>query len=230
MALDNMEVNGALFVAERLSGMCWGFKINDLLLEAGVSVIPKLRRFGKVFCDPKLEDIPYTVTNCVKKLSRAGANLISVDASGNGGKDRLQAALSAIGNSDACGIAGTTVLTSEKSFAERDFFHAAFTIVLVKADAVICSAADLKLLNRYPGYRRVLKITPGIRPSWWRNDADDQKRVATPEEAVWAGSDYLVIGRPITESPDPKESLRKIRQNIADFLASKEQEQCLYEP
>ena len=81
VALDGLTVKGALRIGKILSGKVWGFKVNDLLF-TNVEIIRKLKKFGKIFADAKLHDIPNTVGNSVKKLSKAGADLITVHASG----------------------------------------------------------------------------------------------------------------------------------------------------
>src|SRR3954468_7479737 len=107
VALDNMEQQAALELARSLSGKVWGFKVNDLLLEYGCSIVNSLKRHGNVFADPKLHDTPNTVRNSVKRLAFAGADLITCHIAG--GVKMLQAAVDEAGKAK---IIGVTMLTS----------------------------------------------------------------------------------------------------------------------
>ena len=209
VALDGMEVNEALYTASILKNKVWGFKINDLLLEAGTSIISKLRQHGYVFCDVKLHDIPKTVENSVKKLARAGANVISVHAAHD--VKMLIAAVSCRGPSK---IVGISRLTSREKKLDNIIFKAAFQILISHADGIVLGAEDIKKINRHHEFQKMVKIVPGIRPLWWSDKNDDQKRIATPREAAKAGADFLVVGRPITKSDNPAEAVERIRYEI----------------
>lgn len=218
VALDGMEVNEALHVARLLSGRVWGFKINDLLLEAGTSIIPRLRQFGYVFCDPKLHDIPQAVADSVKKLARAGANIISVHATGD-----IKMLVVAVKNRQNSKVVGISNLTSNEKSSPKKLLQAAFNILVSRSDGIVCSVSDLKILQNHHDYRFLATVTPGIRPLWWNpvemgeDKKDDQKRIATPGEAVKAGTDFLVIGRPITQSQNPLEAVEKIQYEITNI-------------
>lgn len=221
VALDGMEVNEALYTAEALSGHVWGFKINDLLLEAGTAIIPRLRRFGCVFCDPKLFDIPSSVASSVYKLSRAGADMISVHAAANESVKMLMAAVKNRGKSK---IVGISTLTSQEKISKNKLMLAVFNIVVARADGIVLGAKDMSMLK--PEHNRLIKIVPGVRPVWWNpyemaiNRKDDQKRIATPRKAFKAGADFLVIGRPITQSENPAEAVERIQHEIVNTSTS----------
>lgn len=215
IAIDGMEINQALSLARLLSGHVWGFKITDLLLDAGTQIIHGLHEFGLVFCDPKLCDIPSTVANSVQKLSRAGADIISVHAA-----EDIKILIAAVKNRGSSKIIGISNLTSIEKPSYRNLMLAAYNILISRADGLVLSGKDIKTINRKREYKKLLKIVPGIRPLWWNsantteNKADDQKRVTTPEYACQAGADFLVIGRPITGSDDPVATVEKIKKEI----------------
>lgn len=215
VALDGVEANEALYTASVLSGRVWGFKINDLLLHSGISIISRLHRYGCVFCDPKLYDIPSTVANSVKKLSRAGADMISVHAA-----EDIKLLVAAVKNSGSSKIIGVSALTSQKQVSKQKLMIAAFNVLVSRADGIVIGTGDIKTLNQKPEYKQLIKIVPGVRPVWWNsvktdiNEKDDQKRIATPREAFKAGADFLVIGRPITKSDNPLEAVERIKYEI----------------
>jgi len=220
--LDGMTEKTALDTASRLSGSVWGFKINDLLLECGVSVIAKLRKYGLVFADPKLHDIPNSVANSMAKLSAAGANFVTVHASG--GVEMMRAAVNAAGGS---WVLAVTVLTSlDESTAHLIFgnpvkatvLQFARNAMLAGVEGVVCSPKELEVLGSQPELRTLIRVTPGIRPSWYQV-SDDQRRKMTPAEAVKLGANLLVIGRPILRSDDPMEAVEKTLQEIDEAVA-----------
>ena len=117
VALDNLSSQSALEIAASLSGLVWGFKITDLLFES-TNIISQLKKFGHVFADAKLHDIPKTVENEVKKLSALGADLITVHAAG--GYEMMLAAKSAAEQSQ---IVAVTVLTSLDEITTENIFN-----------------------------------------------------------------------------------------------------------
>lgn len=198
IALDGISQDKALKIAQKLKGKVWGFKVNDLLFD-DVTIIKKLKKFGNVFADAKLYDIPNTVKNSVKNLSKYGADIITVHASG--GRDMMKAANLVRGKSK---IIGVTVLTSEAGNVKDAVLKLVKDIEFAGLAGLVCSAHELKFLSN----KKLLKIVPGIRPTWYKRH-DDQKRTATPKIALDAGADFLVIGRPITKSKNPVLALNK---------------------
>lgn len=208
VALDGVTLRGALDIASRLKNKIWGFKINDLLFEP--NSIPKLKKFGRVFADAKLYDIPSTVARSVARLERAGADLITVHASG--GVEMMKAALRQAQGTPKhkrTKILGVTVLTSKSSVNKKEFLKLAANIKKAGLDGVVCSAHELKYLRK----SKLLKIVPGIRPKWY-DKSDDQSRKATPQEALKLGADLLVIGRPIVRSKEPAKAVNKILEEV----------------
>ena len=218
VALDAMNQEQALSMASRLKGEVWGFKVNDLLLECGVSIIKDLSAFGGVFADAKIHEIPNTAKNSVDKLSAAGADLITVHASG--GVGMLSAAAEASGSAK---ILAVTLLTSLTELDSNKIYgnDSADTVkrfiefaVEGGVEGVVCSPQELPLFQEIEGANSLLRVTPGIRPEKY-GVADDQARVATPKLASEAGADFLVIGRPITQAEDPEIAARNIVDSIS---------------
>jgi len=216
IALDRMSEKEALELARMLSGKVWGFKVTDLLFE-GVHIISQLKEFGNVFADAKLHDIPETVANSVKKLSMAGADMITVHVSG--GVDMIRAAKV---NAKSSKIIGVTVLTSFDEETASNIFGQSIEETVSRfvqyvydagADGVVSSCDELSLIKNMKESKSLLTIAPGIRPTWF-NKTDDQKRRATPKEAITLGADYIVIGRPITKSSNVIEALERIIDEI----------------
>ncbi|OGN17416.1 MAG: orotidine 5'-phosphate decarboxylase [Candidatus Yanofskybacteria bacterium RIFCSPHIGHO2_02_FULL_50_12] len=199
VALDGISKKNALSIARKLKKTVWGFKINDLLFE-DPKIVKELKRYGKVFADAKLYDIPNTVKNSVQRLSKLGADIITVHASG--GVAMMRVAKEAAGKSK---IVGVTVLTSQPGNQKKSVLKLAKEAQSAGLDGVVCSAQELPYLSRI----KLLKIVPGIRPVWYKT-GDDQRRTATPKEAIKAGADLIIIGRPITESKDLKEAINDL--------------------
>jgi len=209
IALDGLAEPDALALARALSGRVWGFKLNDLLLRGGAEIVPRLKRYGGVFCDPKLHDIPNTVANQVRALAEAGADLVTLHASG--GLAMLRAARRACPSGTR--LLGVTVLTAMpeddvRRVYGRDTAAVAEALMRVACEAgldgVVCSPLELALADRADPARRLLRVTPGVRPAKGAPvQGDDQQRVQTPAEALKQGANLLVIGRPITAARDP---------------------------
>lgn len=218
VALDGMSREQALSLARKLEGKVWGYKVNDLLLDCGVEIVSALAEYGRVFADPKLNDIPNTVKNSVKKLVDAGANIITVH--GSAGEIALSEAQEIAGE---CDILAITVLTSfSPAGAEKVFRQAVPDAVLHFAQiakssgvrGVVCSPQELSLLSAEPLLDNLKRVTPGVRPEWYQQSGDDQSRVMTPAKALAEGASLLVIGRPICAAEDPLEAVAKLDQEL----------------
>jgi len=217
--LDGLDKKGAFELAELLKGLVWGFKVNDLLVECGTRIIEELKSYGKVFADAKLHDIPNTVANQITRLSQAGADLITVHASG--GLEMLSRARDSRGSSR---ILAVTVLTSINEESCRSLFGASPSDVVLRlarlakasgVDGIVCSPNELAALSSEPSLSGLLRVTPGIRPNWY-GKSDDQMRTDTPSQAVKLGAGLLVIGRPITGHRDPLEAVRLINREVEE--------------
>jgi len=217
IALDNMTTDEALDMAKLLAGHVWGFKVNDLLVKEGLSIVQKLKQHGNVFVDPKLYDIPNTVANSIKALSDSGADIVTVHASG--GSEMLQAASK---NSGTTKILAVTVLTSmsrqqcKEIYSEGPDKCVPVFVNLAKeagVSGVVCSPKEIALVRKLAG-KDFTVLTPGIRPSWYK-ESDDQSRTSTPAGALSEGSDFLVVGRPVCRDQDPIAAVKRIQEEIS---------------
>jgi orotidine-5'-phosphate decarboxylase len=208
------------------------FKVGlELFTSTGPVLLEEIRSLGKdVFLDLKLHDIPNTVAEAIKAGVRLGAAMMTIHASG--GEDMMvRAAEAAREESEKRRAAkplllGVTVLTSLRNKELRSIGMASDTAAQVlrlaalakKAglDGVVCSAEEIEFVRKETG-ERFLLVTPGIRPAWAA--AQDQKRVTTPLAAFRKGSDYLVIGRPVTRAASPADAFRKI---VAELEADRD--------
>ena len=224
VALDYQSAGQALLMARQLDPKRCRLKVGkELFTSAGPQIVDQLQHFGfEIFLDLKFHDIPNTVAKAVLAAARMGVWMVNVHASG--GAQMMQttrSALAAKGGHQPLLIA-VTVLTSmdaeglkaigiDQSPAER-VLSLAHLSQDSGFDGVVCSAQEASLLKSQLGPEFKL-ITPGIRPSFAK--VGDQKRVMTPAQAMAAGSDFLVIGRPITGADDPMQALALIEEELA---------------
>lgn len=182
------------------------FKVGPILfLQSGKDIIKMIKDNGKeVFLDMKFHDIPATVKRSVESAKELGIYSLTVHSIG--GEEMLKAA-AAVENRPK--IWAVTVLTSQISTPEEVVKRAK----LAKdcgVDGVISSPLEISLIKKECG-KGFNVVTPGIRPA---KADDDQKRVASPEIAVKEGADFIVVGRPIIEAPDPEEAAKNIFESI----------------
>ena len=223
VALDTSDLDKALALAEGLRGLVGGVKLGQEFFTAqGPAGVDAVKALGlPVFLDLKFHDIPATVSRAVGAALALKLFMLNVHASG--GEAMMWAA------ADAAGLAGderplvvaVTVLTSLWSGdlvatgiddnIEDQVLRLAALAENCDLDGVVCSPREVAALRRERGLDFKL-VVPGIRPTWAATD--DQKRVETPADTVAAGADYLVIGRPITESQDPADAARRIADEI----------------
>ena len=217
VALDKVSADRALEIADQLSGQVWGFKVNDLLVKEGPSIIKKLKAHGRVFADPKLHDIPNTVANSVSVLESAGADLITVHSSG--GPSMLEAAVKSCGQSKILAVTVLTSLSPEECqsvYLKKPDRLVPDFVKLARDSGVagiVCSPMEIESVRSLVPQDFIV-LTPGIRPGWYQK-ADDQSRTSTPSAALEAGSNFLVIGRPICEDSDPLAAVKKIEAELS---------------
>ena len=222
VALDYTSAEEAWALVERLDPSLCRVKVGkELFTIAGPAFVERLVARGyAVFLDLKFHDIPNTVAQACKAAARLGVWMLNVHALG--GRAMLSAAHAALeSQTPRPKLIAVTLLTSMAQ-AELDEVGLADTpqqavLRLAKLaqtcglDGVVCSAQEAAMLRRELGSGFCL-VTPGIRPV--EAARNDQMRVMTPSDAVLMGADYLVIGRPITQAPDPLAALNKINQEI----------------
>ena len=212
VALDVSDLDAAEAMAERLHGEAGVLKIGlELFAARGPEAVTRLRAFGPVFLDVKLHDIPNTVEGAARNCARLGIAMMTVHALG--GEAMVRAAVrGAIRGADEAGhpipmVLAVTVLSSLAGEGLASPSSLAFEAVAAGASGVVVSGEDVAQVHEVLGPNACL-VVPGIRPAG--SNGHDQVRILTPEEAVERGADYLVVGRPITESSDPAGVARAI--------------------
>ncbi len=223
VALDYPSATTALNLVDQLENQVLWYKVGlELYLATGPSIVETLRTRGfHVFIDLKLHDIPNTVAGAVRTLANVGASLLTVHAVG--GTPMLEAATAAVaGQSEAPRLLAVTVLTSMAAaqLAATGVPDSPATQVLRLArlaaaagiDGLVCSSEETASLRRELPPETLL-VVPGIRPAG--SATGDQSRIATPAAAVAAGASMLVIGRPITQAPDPAAAVRAILAELS---------------
>lgn len=224
-AMDVAEPAAARELAELLGDSVQFYKLGlEMMMSGGYfELLAWLRARGKkVFADLKFFDVPATVAAAVRQLARHGASFATV----HGNQGIMEAAAGAKGDLK---ILAVTVLTSldRGDLDDLGFAVDVEQLVLSRArraleagcDGVVASGLELPAMRRAVD-RRLLVVTPGIRPVENR-PADDQKRVVTVEQAFRDGADYIVVGRPIRNAADPRAAAEAIQASIADIFRSR---------
>ena len=222
--LDLPSVAAAEAMVARLGDSVSFYKIGyQLAYAGGLPLVPQLVKSGKkVFLDLKLHDIGNTVARGVESVAKLGATFLTVHAY----PQTLKAAVEGRAGSDLKLLA-VTVLTS---YDDSDLHAAGYRLNvsdLVEAraqqaqvlglDGIVCSPEEASGLRKLVGHQMIL-VTPGIRPAG--SEIGDQKRIMTPARAIAAGSDYLVVGRPITGAADPRAAAEAVHAEIAPKLVA----------
>ena len=222
VALDFPTLPEAEAMASLLAGSVGVVKVGlELVAGAGPQAVRRMRELGhQVFWDTKLHDIPNTVAGAAAQVGRAGAAMYTVHALG--GREMVAAAREAVaGCAPRPRVLAITLLTSmsEDTLAqvgirgpvEERVVSLALLAQEAGADGVVASPHEVAAIRAACG-PSLLIVTPGIRPAGAQ--AGDQQRPGTPAQAVAAGADYLVIGRPITRAADPAQAVAAIVQEI----------------
>lgn len=224
IALDVDTADAALAVVDRLGDDISTYKVGfELFVSAGPSVVQRIHERGKrVFLDLKYHDIPNTVAKAAVAATRMGVFMFNVHASG--GLDMMQRTVASV--NEICAregltrprIIAVTMLTSMTTEVLRNEIaipHPVKTQVRTLAlltqraglDGVVASPQEIMMIKEECG-GKFLVVTPGIRPSW--TPPDDQRRTATPKEAIHAGADFIVMGRAILKSDDPARAIELV--------------------
>ena len=231
VALDLPTARAALRMADQLRGAAGAFKVGlELFSREGPAVVRQLVEEGaKVFLDLKLHDIPNTVQAAAREAATLGAAMLDVHAAG--GRKMMEAALEGARSNPSRvpvpKVLAVTLLTS-LAFADLEEIGMAggpdeVVVQLARLaqkaglDGVVASPEEAKGLRRVCGADFIL-VTPGIRPAG--SPAADQSRHATPGEAIRAGADYLVVGRPIIRAENPRRAAEAVLAEIAEALTN----------
>lgn len=228
IALDVSNAELALDIVDRLSDYTGVFKVGfELYVSAGPSIVEKIQDKGKkVFLDLKFHDIPNTVSRAAVAATRLGVYMFNLHTSG--GFEMMRKCREAVEN--VClkeklarpKIIGVTALTSLdneilkneldiKNTLKTHVKHLALLAQKAGLDGVVASPHEISMIKQNCG-RNFLVVTPAIRPSWV--PPDDQKRTATPRDALRGGADYIVMGRGILKQDDPIKALELISLEI----------------
>jgi len=185
----------------------------------------------KIFCDTKFKDIPETVKQSARSITRHQPDIFNIMADNNmaalqGAVDGVSAAIADYSLALKPLLIGVTVLTSINeqecvalygADTRTKVMQFAINAAGAGLDGLVCSAQEAEMLRADENTKNLILITPGIRPAWAATD--DQSRIMTPRDAIAAGADYLVIGRPITRPPDsvgsPRAAVEKILEEIS---------------
>lgn len=221
VALDFPDEKSTMQLVEQLDpGMCRVKVGKELFTRYGPALVKQLNADDfDVFLDLKFHDIPSTVARACEAAAELGVWMVNVHSLG--GLAMMKAAREALDHDNAPLLIAVTLLTSSSEKELADLGIQETPVELVKhlagltqqagLDGVVCSAQEASILKHQCGENFIL-VTPGIRPE--HGASDDQQRVMTPQKAVANGSDYLVIGRPVTRADHPAQVLQAINASI----------------
>ncbi|HEX2256143.1 MAG TPA: orotidine-5'-phosphate decarboxylase [Afifellaceae bacterium] len=224
VALDLADVAEAEQLVARLGDAVTFYKVGmQLAFAGGLEMVGRLAGEGKrVFLDMKLLDIDNTVTGAVRSIAALGAAFTTIHAYPNA----MRAAVAGRG-AEPLGLLGVTVLTSmdDSDLAEAGYGRTAGELVVERAsqaaaagmDGIVCSPREAAEVRAAAGPELVI-VTPGVRPAG--APTGDQKRVMTPKDAVRAGADYLVVGRPVSQAREPNAAAEAIIAEIETALSA----------
>lgn len=228
VAFDMNNLNDMTKMAKNLADDATYVKVGmELYLSIGPSIITELKKYNyKIFLDLKLHDIPTTIGKTCYALASLGVDMINIHAAGGAqmmveakkmmelgarGKDLPAPKLIAVTHLTST---DQKTLNSEINIAgdlNEAIIHYAKLAKICGLDGVVCSANEVALIKEHCG-QDFLTITPGIRPP--ESENNDQKRVMTPIEAMKIGTDFMVIGRPITQHENPRLAFKQILNSI----------------
>jgi len=227
VALDYADAHSAMALVEQLNPDLCKLKVGkELFTATGPQLVEKLiAKNFQVFLDLKFHDIPNTVSKACEAAANLGVWMLNVHASG--GTTMMQAALEGVNKTKYSPyLIAVTVLTSMKEAdltaigIEKSLENQVLSLAKLSQQAglhgVVCSALETNMLRKQLGNDFCL-VTPGIRPIPTGSNSvnqDDQSRVVTPKDALNSGASYLVIGRPITQAPNPLKSLEDIIRTL----------------
>jgi len=222
VAIDLKNLNKAISLVKKLKNEVFAFKIGyEFFYNFGIEGYNEIYNIcPKIFLDLKLHDIPNTVEKGLKAILKLKPIFTTIHLSGG---DEMQKA-SVLNKNKKTKILGVTVLTSLNQKQTLKYYKEKNVSILVKKFAknakqnklngLVCSPLEIKIVRKEVGKKMIL-VVPGIRIDKKNiKKNDDQKRVLSPKQAIKLGANFLVIGRPIVESKNPLETIKKINQSI----------------
>ena len=222
VALDLDNIKKAKKLVKKLNKEVYAFKIgHEFFYNFGIKGYQEIYNIcPRIFLDLKLHDIPNTVQKGLKAIAKLNPIFTTIHISGG---DEMQKS-SALKNNKKTKVLGVTVLTSLDEKQTLKYYKEKNVNILVKKFAnyakknnlsgLVCSPLEIKIVRKEVG-RKMILVVPGIRiDKKFSSKKDDQKRTLTPKEAIELGADFLVIGRPIIESKNPLETIKKINHSI----------------
>ena len=219
IALDSDNFNDTLKIVKNLKNDAFAFKIGyEFFLNFGLSGYKAIKEENtNIFLDLKLHDIPNTVANGIKAIAKLNPYFTTIHLSGG---DEMQKISSNFKINTK--ILGVSILTSLDSKQAKKYYNNnvqeivsnfAKNALINKLDGIVCSPQEIAIVKKITQNKLII-VTPGIRPINYEDSKDDQKRVMSPKEAINAGANYLVMGRPITKSTNPLKSLQSINSSL----------------
>ncbi len=220
VALDGDNINKIKRIVSKLKSEVFAFKIGyEFFLSHGLGGYKQIKKiYPKIFLDLKLHDIPNTVKQGICSIAKLKPTMTTIHISG--GDDMMNASRI---NKKKIKILGVSILTSLDSVQTKKYYNETSIGKLVKKfvkeayknklDGIVCSPREIKHVRKIVSKNFII-VTPGIRLEKNKKKIDDQKRTLTPVEAIKLGANFLVIGRPITESKNPLETIKKINNSI----------------
>lgn len=223
LAADDFDKEGLFDLVRKIGKRVFCIKIHNLYDEFGPGIVSELKQAGalRVWMDAKLHDIPNTVKLRAQAFAKAGCDIITVHASG--GVEMMSAAKLGFGNGKVFAITALTSLDDEsikKIYNSEDAKELVSRLAPMVKEAgipgLVCSPKEIQMLRSDPAYRDLELAVPGIRSAGI--DSHDQKRFDTPENAIKAGANYLVIGRQLTKAADLLRALDFLENELAEAL------------
>ena len=219
VALDNINLYDSRYLVDEIKNQVFAFKIGyDFFLNFGLDGYNQIKnKKVNIFLDLKLHDIPNTIKNGIEAIANLSPYFTTIHITGG---DEMQK-ITGLSKKNVK-VLGVSILTSidsaqaEKYYSEKNITNLVGKFVKNalenKLDGVVCSPLEIELVKKISSGKLII-VTPGIRPENY-NKNDDQKRFMSPKKAVNLGANYLVIGRPITQSSNPLLEITSINSSI----------------
>ena len=221
VALDSNNLKKIKSLVSELRSEVYAFKIGyEFFLNFGINGYNEIKKIcPNIFLDLKLHDIPNTVEKGIKAIEKLSPKFTTIHISGG---DEMQKSTHSKKNRKLK-ILGVSILTSLNSLQTKKYYNEANVEKLVtkfvknayknKLDGIVCSPLEIKKARKIGG-KKLIIVVPGIRPDNYTKKNDDQKRTIGAKEAIKLGADYLVIGRPITKSKNPLQTIKQLNKSI----------------